>query len=187
MGCRLPLRSAAKRNEGGSPVQFHSADQHQPTANWTSGNFNSVSKIPNIFDRPDKEFHLWHWEWTNRRRPPIRGATALPTTAWCGSESNAITSGKAVPGRRRAKPISSMTEMRSLPCDCSRYSWSGDFRRWPGSQAIFGNVGRSLPKDRVARSRLCPDGQSLSFADWDPGRELGGGNEVVAKRLHATL
>src|SRR6266404_181443 len=39
-----------------------------------------------------------------------------------------------------------------LPCHGSRQSGTADLCRWPGSQALPGNVGGSLPKDRMGAS-----------------------------------
>jgi len=45
-----------------------------------------------------------------------------------------------------------------LPCHGSRQSGTANLCRCPGSQALPGNVGGSLPKDRVAHPRLCANG-----------------------------
>jgi hypothetical protein len=62
-----------------------------------------------------------------------------------------------------------------------------DIQGRPGSGAVFGDSGASLPEDGLAGARVVFDGQSLSPGRGNAQGQSGGGDEMVFGDLHGAI
>jgi len=75
----------------------------------------------------------------------------------------------------------------NLPRDEPGGPARSDIQGRPGSGAVFGDSGASLPEDGLAGARVVFDGQSLSPGRGNAQGQSGGGDEMVFGDLHGAI